>query len=138
MVGWHVSRGASVLTEDEIADVLALGSAKARFAIECNARAKEAYFIQTGERGLSLADPTAMAVALDRSIGPSWSQHLVEIECASELTRGMTIVDRLNVAHDENNRAAWADALEAGNKADICWTFDAPAYKTMLKQALAK
>jgi len=85
---------------------------------------------------LSLADPTAMAVALDRGIGASWSRHLVEIECASELTRGMTIVDRLNVAHDENNRAAWADALEAANQADICWTFDAPAYKAMLKRAL--
>ena len=49
MVGWHVSRGASVLDEAEIADILALGTAKARFAIECNARAKEAYFVQTGE-----------------------------------------------------------------------------------------
>ena len=136
MVGWHVSRGGAVLSDREIEDILALGSTKARFAIECNARAKEAYFIQTGERGLSLADPTAMAVALDRGIGASWSRHLVEIECASELTRGMTIVDRLNVAHDENNRAAWADALEAANQADICWTFDAPAYKAMLKRAL--
>ena len=137
MVGWHVSRGPSVSTDDEIDEILALGTAKARFAIQCNARAKQAYFIQTGERGLSLADPTAMAVALDRNIGTSWSRHLVEIECASELTRGMTIVDRLNVAHDENNRGPWADALAAGNKADICWTFDAAAYKAMLKRALA-
>ena len=69
MVGWHVSRGASVLGEQEIADILALGTPKARFAIECNRRAKEAYSRQTGERGLSLADPTAMAVAIDRTIG---------------------------------------------------------------------
>ena len=55
-----------------------------------------------------------MAVALDRAIGTSWSRHLVEIECASELTRGMTIVDRLNVAADDNNREAWRDALSAG------------------------
>jgi purine nucleosidase len=137
MVGWHVSRGPSVLNDAEVADILALGTAKALFAVECNGRAREAYFVQTGERGLSLADPTAMAVALDRAIGTSWSRHLVEIECASELTRGMTIVDRLNVAHDENNRAAWADALAAEVKADICWTFDAAAYKAMLKRALA-
>jgi len=137
MVGWHVSRGASVLDDAEVADILALGTAKARFAVECNVRAREAYFVQTGERGLSLADPTAMAVALDRDVGTSWSQHLVEIECASELTRGMTIVDRLDVAHDENNHAAWADALAAGVKADICWSYDAAAYKAMLKRALA-
>lgn len=137
MVGWHVSRGASVLGEQEIADILALGTPKARFAIECNGRAKEAYFTQTGERGLSLADPTAMAVAIDRTIGTSWSRHFVEIECGSELTRGMTIVDRLNVAHDASNRIAWRDALKAGVKADICWTFDAAGYKAMLKRSLS-
>ena len=137
MVGWHVSRGAAVLSDSEVAETLALGTAKARFAIDCNARAREAYFTQTGERGLSLADPTAMAVALDRAIGTNWSRHSVEIETQSELTRGMTVVDRLNVNHDANNRLAWGDALEGGVKADICWTFDAAAYKAMLRRALA-
>jgi purine nucleosidase len=138
MVGWHVSRGASVLDEAEIAEFLALGTVKARFAIECNGRAKQAYFVQTGETGLSLADPAAMAVALDRAVGLSWSRHFVEIECASELTRGMTIVDRLNVAADDNNREAWRAALKAGAKADICWTFDSVAFKAMLRRALAR
>jgi len=137
MVGWHVSRGASVLSEAEIADILALDTAKARFAIDCNARAKQAYHLQTGESGLSLADPTAMAVALDPRIGLTWSRHLVEIECASELTRGMTVVDRLNVAADDNNRQAWDATLRSGAKADVCWTFDSPRFKAMLKQALA-
>jgi len=132
MIGWQVSRGPSVLSEDEIGDILALGSAKARFAIECNGRAKEAYFIQTGESGLSLADPTAMAVALDRSIGTEWSRHLVEIECNSELTRGMTIVDRLNVAHDANNALAWKRALDVGVKTDICWTINAARFKALM------
>jgi purine nucleosidase len=137
MVGWQVSRGDSVLSEAEIAQILALGSDKARFAIECNERAKAAYFTQTGERGLSLADPTAMAVALDRSIGARWSRHLVEVECASELTRGMTIVDRLNVAHDANNRAAWKRALDASVTADVCWTLDAARFKALMVEALA-
>jgi purine nucleosidase len=132
MIGWHVSRGPSVLSEEEIAGILALGSAKARFAIGCNERAKEAYFIQTGESGLSLADPTAMAVALDRAIGTEWSRHLVEIECNSELTRGMTIVDRLNVAHDANNAHVWKRALDAGVTADICWAIDAARFKALM------
>jgi purine nucleosidase len=136
MVGWQVSRGPSVLTEKEIADVLALGTAKARFAIECNGRAKEAYFTQTGETGLSLADPTAMAVALDRTIGTEWSRHLVEVECASELTRGMTIVDRLNVTHDASNAAVWKRALDAGVKTDVCWTIDAARFKALMVGAL--
>ena len=136
MVGWQVSRGASVLTEAEIVAILALGTPKARFAIECNGRAKEAYFTQTGETGLSLADPTAMAVALDRTIGTEWSLHLVEIECASELTRGMTIVDRLNVAHDVNNSGAWKRALDANVQTDVCWTIDAARFKAGMIEAL--
>jgi purine nucleosidase len=137
MVGWHVSRGASVLSEAEIADILALGTAKARFAIDCNGRAKQAYHEQTGESGLSLADPTAMAVALDHTVGLSWSRHVVEIECASELTRGMTVVDRLGVSADDNNRQTWRAALASGAKADVCWTFDSARFKAMLKRALA-
>ena len=133
MVGWHVSRGAAVLSDDEVADLVKTGTAKARFAVDCNARAREAYFTQTGERGLSLADPTAMAVALDRNAGTSWSRHRVEIETASELTRGMTVVDRLNVSGDDNNRAIWADA---GPGADICWTLDTYAYRAMLRRSL--
>ena len=49
----------------------------------------------------------------------------------------MTIVDRLNVAHDENNREVWRAAIEGKAKADICWTFDSAAFKAMLKRALA-
>jgi purine nucleosidase len=137
MVGWHVSRGPSVLRDDEIAAIEALGTAKAKFAIESNATAREAYFVQTGEVGLSLADPTAMAVALDRSIGLSWSRHKVAIESESELTRGMTVVDRLNVATDDNNRHVWAAHGAENAGADVLWTLDAAKFKAMLKSALA-
>jgi purine nucleosidase len=137
MIGWQVSRGDSVLSEAEIGEVLAMDTAKARFAIECNTRAQQAYFTQTGESGLSLADPTAMAVALDRSLGTQWSRHFVEVECASELTRGMTIVDRLNVTHDASNRLAWKRALDAGVTTDICWTLDCQGFKSMMMKALA-
>ncbi len=137
MVGWHVSRGGSVLDEEDEAEILALGTAKARFAVQCNARAREAYFEQTGQRGISLADPTCMAVALDRNIGTHWSRHRVEIECASALTRGMTVVDRLNVSGDAVNAPVWAQTVKSGATADICWTFDAAGFKRMLKRALA-
>jgi purine nucleosidase len=136
MVGWHVSRGASVLQDDEIAAIEALGTAKAKFAIESNTTAREAYRVQTGEIGLSLADPTAMAVALDRSIGLSWSRHRVAIESGSELTRGMTVVDRLNVHHDSNNARVWREAAGEHEGADVLWTLDSRRFKAMLKAAL--
>ncbi len=137
MVGWHVSRGPSVLSDDEIASIEALGTAKAKFAIETNSRAREAYRVQTGELGLSLADPTAMAVALDRTIGLSWSRHRVAIETMSELTRGMTVVDRLNVSADANNAGVWRAAAGEHEGADILWTLDSGRFKAMLKAALA-
>jgi purine nucleosidase len=137
MIGWHVSRGPSVLRDDEIAAIEALGTAKAKFAIRTNSTAREAYRTQTGEIGLSLADPTAMAVALDRSIGLSWSRHKVAIESESELTRGMTVVDRLNVSADENNAQVWKAAAGESEGADILWTLDSRRFKAMLKAALA-
>jgi purine nucleosidase len=137
MVGWHVSRGPSVLRYDEIAAIEATGGAKPKFAIECNSRAREAYHVQTGEVGLSLADPTAMAVALDRSIGLSWSRHRIAIECDSELTRGMTVVDRLNVSADDNNAQVWNAAAGENEGADILWTLDSRRFKAMLRAAVA-
>ena len=136
MIGWHVSRGASVLKDDEVAAIEATGTVKAKFAIETNSRAREAYHVQTGEAGLSLADPTAMAVALDRSIGLAWSRHRVAIETTSELTRGMTVVDRLNVSADENNAEVWKAEAGESDGADILWTLDARRFKAMLKAAL--
>jgi purine nucleosidase len=136
MVGWHVSRGPSVLRDDEIAAIQAIGTTKAKFAIDSNSTAREAYRVQTGEVGLSLADPTAMAVALDRSIGLAWSRHRVAIECDSELTRGMTVVDRLNVHHNESNAHVWREAAGDHEGADILWTLDSRRFKAMLKAAL--
>ena len=107
MIGWQVSRGPSVLKDYEIEAVEAIGTAKAKFAINSNIAAREGYRVQTGEIGLSLPDPIAMAIALDRSLGLSWSRHRVAIECDSELTRGMTVVDRLNVSGDANNAKVW-------------------------------
>jgi purine nucleosidase len=137
MVGWHVSRGPSVLSNAEVAEIEALGTKKAHFAMESNSRAREAYRVQTGEVGLSLADPTAMAVALDRSVGLSWSRHRVAIECASDLTRGMTVVDRLGVNSDAINADVWGAAAGQSDGADILWTFDSARFKAILKAALA-
>ena len=137
MVGWQVSRGASVLNDAEVAAIEALGTKKARFAIESNSRAREAYRVQTGEVGLSLADPTAMAIALDRSVELEWSRHRVAIECSSELTRGMTVVDRLGVNSDAINGHVWGAAAGESAGADILWTFDSAKFKSMLNAALA-
>src|SRR5271154_3565891 len=124
LVGWHLCRGEAVLNPSDIQHVLSFGTPVAKFAIECNSRAQQAFLEQSGEHGISLPDPVAMAVALDPSIVTSQSEHFVDVETESELTRGMTVVDRLNVANDQRNRGVWAAQLAGGHKAKVFWTID--------------
>ncbi|HTF25428.1 MAG TPA: nucleoside hydrolase [Candidatus Limnocylindria bacterium] len=136
LVGWHLCRGEAALNPDNIKYVLSIGTPQARFAIECNSRAQEAYFEQTGEHGISLPDPVAMSVALDPTIVTQQSEHYMDVETSSELTLGMTVVDRLNVAANDRNRAVWAPILERSKKAKVCWTIDNNRWKQALYSAL--
>jgi purine nucleosidase len=136
LVGWQTSRGDAVLNDADIARILRFDTAVARFAIECNSRARDAYREQTGEDGISLPDPIAMCIALDPTVGTQWSKHYVEVETHSDLTRGMSVVDRLNVAADERNQTAWAAALRKGSKTRVCWTIDTRRWKEALFSAL--
>jgi len=136
LAGWHLCRGDAVLGQRDIDHITTIDGPLARFAIDCNRRAREAYREQTGEDGISLPDPVAMALAIDRSIGTKWSRHRVKIETVSELTRGMTVVDRLGVADSESNRAAWGDLVGRPANADVCWTIDAARWKALLYRTL--
>jgi len=135
LIGWQLCRGDAVLREPDIAHVEGFKTKLAAFAIECNNHARAAYNVQTGEDGISLPDPVAMCIALDPTVGIEWSEHYVEVETQSELTRGMTVVDHLNVAEDERNRALWAPALD-GSKAKVCWSIDNQRWKEALYAAL--
>jgi purine nucleosidase len=136
LIGWHLCRGGAILSQAEIEKVLGFKTKLADFAIECNSHARTALKTQTGEDGICLPDPVAMCLALDPTIGAVWSEHYVEVETQSELSRGMSIVDRLNVAGDERNRAVWADAIRGGRKAKVCWEIDNDRWKKSLYGAL--
>src|SRR5256886_11201809 len=68
LVGWHLCRGEAALNPNDIKHVLSFGTPQARFAIECNSRAQEAYFEQTGERGISYAVFCLKKITLDPTI----------------------------------------------------------------------
>jgi len=136
LVGWQTSRGDAVLNEADIANILGFNNALAHFAIECNSHARHAYKVQTGEDGISLPDPVAMTIALDPTVGTQWSDHYVDVEIQSELTRGMTVVDRLNVAADGRNQVVWAPVLQKGKKTKVCWTIDTSRWKQALFKTL--
>jgi purine nucleosidase len=136
LIGWHLCRAEAVLRPSDVSHAESLKTPLAHFAIECNSHARSAYKVQTGEGGICLPDPVAMCLALDPSVGNSWSEHYVEVETQSELTRGMTVVDKLNVGDDERNRAVWEPAIRNSRKAKVCWTIDNARWKQALYDAL--
>jgi purine nucleosidase len=135
MIGWQLCRGEANLGEDDIAHVRSINTKLAHYSIDINCTAMEANRIQSGEIGIALPDPVAMAVAIDPTIAIEASDHLVEIECASELTRGMTVVDRLNVAKDERNRGIWS-TMKDQVATRVVWRIDIARWKELLYRCL--
>ena len=120
MVGWQLCRGAAIFCPEDIAGLKAMRTKLADFAVVCNSTAMEAIRTQTGEIGISLPDPVAMGILLQPDLCLASSEHYVQIETAGEFTRGMTVVDRLNVTQDQRNRTLWLPAHQVP-PAHICW-----------------
>jgi inosine-uridine nucleoside N-ribohydrolase len=137
MVGWQLCCGDAVLHQQDIDRVLALNNPIAEFAIRSNSTAAQAFFTQTGQRGISLPDPVAMGIALNPALCTSSSKHYVQIEVGSELTRGMTVVDRLDVAADPRNKNVWGTAIERNRRVEVCWSLDVAKWKELLFSSLA-
>jgi len=136
LVGWHLCRGAAVIDAADIERIKELGSDLGNFAIECNSTAGAAFFEQTGEHGISLPDPVAMGIALDPRLVESSSNHYVDVEIRSELTRGMTVVDRLGVASNTRNRHIWEDLVKNPPNAKVHWSMNIAGWKSMLFELL--
>jgi purine nucleosidase len=135
MIGWQLSRFDAVINKHEIAAIEQLQNPLAEFAIRCNSTAATAYHMQTGEFGISLPDPIAMAILLDPELSLDSSMHFVDIETASDLTRGMTVVDRLNVSGDARNHDVWNEAVRS-SKIKVCWTLNVAGWKSALMKSL--
>jgi purine nucleosidase len=137
LVGWQLSRGPAVVNGREIEEILALGTRFGEFAVHANDTAAKAYQTQTGEVGIALPDPTAMAILLDPALSLVSTQHYVDVQIDSGITRGMSVVDKLGVAADQRNRAAWSEVVDRGRKHSVVWEMDIPGWKKALFQALA-
>lgn len=118
MIGHEHSLHDSVLTQEELDELRMLGPLAA-LAVDCNAAAFRASTEWLREPGLTQPDPVAMAVALDPTICTIRERCYVEVETRSELTRGMTVVDRWGVLNQSAN-------------IDICYAIDSTRWKALL------
>jgi purine nucleosidase len=137
MVGWELCRNDANLRPTDIDHIRTFGNPLADFTIDSNAVAMQANFKQSGEIGIALPDPVCMAVALDPdTVVTRMSEHYVQVECDSDLTRGMTVVDQLGVTNDHFN-PAWATLHKNhAPKVKVCWGIDIPRWKAMLYQTI--
>jgi purine nucleosidase len=133
LVGWQLSRETAVVNGAEIKQLLAMGTPLADFAVRCNDTAARAYKTQTGEEGIALPDPVAMAILLDPSIVLEASDHYMDVQVDSGITRGMSVVDRLGVAKDSRNQDVWR---EVPVKHKVIWKIDNSKWKQALRRAL--
>ena len=139
MVGWHLCRFSAALNQKEIDSLLATKKPLAEFAVFSNSIAAESYHTQTGEYGICLPDPTAMGIAIDPKLCIDGTEHFVEIETESELNRGFTLVDKLNVAHDSRNIDIWGPTIQSQpRKIHVCWTMNVPAWKKSMFSLLTE
>ena len=123
MVGWEICRGEAGLDRAEQEALRAIDTPLAHFFLDCNATALEAIRRQSGSARLQLPDPTAMAVALDREgVVTRSSRHYVEVEADSPLTRGMSVVDSLDVTGRPPN-------------VEVVWEIDVAVFKRMIFDA---
>jgi purine nucleosidase len=136
MIGWQLSRFDAVLEVADIQRILNLDNALAHFAIRCNSVGQAAYHLQTGEVGISLPDPVAMAILLNPALSLSSSKHWVHVETSHGIMRGMTLVDRLGVAGDQRNAGTWAPTVSHGRPVEICWKLDVVGWKKALFDSL--
>jgi purine nucleosidase len=136
MIGWELCRGEATLSGEEMDRVRGFETPVACFAMDCNTSALAAARLQSNEPGLPLPDPVAMAVAIDPSICTRSSQHYVDVETEGDLTRGMTVVDHLDVADDERNAPLWRPLIDRDRNARVCWEIDVPRWKELLYSVL--
>lgn len=139
MVGWELCRGEANLLDSDIDYCKnTLNNVYSNFTVDCNIHALQTNREWLGDPGIGLPDPVAMAVAIDPDIAIRKSTHYVDVECDGTLTRGMTVVDQLNVTpRPTGNVAPWQPLVgRGGPNVTVCWEIDVARWKALLYDCL--
>lgn len=124
LVGWDVSTRSAVVDEARRAEIRALGTDVANFALDVQATLLGFPWDQLRLKGPDLPDPIAMAHAIDPA--PATMEHLgVDIAIGSDPMRGTLIVDYFGFGGIPKNAHVVVDYPE-------------PAFFSMLTELLGK
>ncbi len=102
-VGWDISRRFAVIEKDVAADLRSIGTPLAEFCLDIQSVVAEFCDSETKLSGFDLPDPIAMAYAIDPAVATQTAALHLAVETESELTRGMVVMDLLDLLHREPN-----------------------------------
>ena len=97
MVGWDISYRFATFDAQDSTRLRAIGTPLAEFCVDIQSVLNSYALQETQLAGFDLPDPIAMAVALDPAVATQIKFLHVDIETASELCRGQTVVDHLGM-----------------------------------------
>jgi len=112
MVGWDVSHKHATFTAEEAAELRSV-SDLAAYCVDIQAALRRFGIEYLKQDGFDLPDPIAMAVALEPDVATVVKRLRVDVETKSELTRGSTVVDHLQVTGKEPNADVVLEASRA-------------------------
>jgi len=97
MVGWEICMRYAVLGESEYREIEAMRTKEAEFFIAVNRQVRKYHKRVRGVDATECPDSVTMSIVLDRKVANKVFPKYVEVDNQSELSRGATIVDDLNV-----------------------------------------
>ena len=109
-VGWDISRFFAVVAPDLADELRALGTPLAEFCIDIQCVVAAFCATETKLAGFDLPDPIAMAYAIDPSIATEARRLHLAVETASDLTRGMVVMDVLGLTGNAPNATVVTNA----------------------------
>lgn len=121
MVGWDVSQRFATFNDEEAEKIRSV-SPLGQFCVDIQRCLREFGMNELKLVGFDLPDPIAMAVALDPEVATVTKRLHVAVETRSELTRGATVVDHLEITGQEPNAEV---VLEASRERFLRALYDA-------------
>jgi purine nucleosidase len=103
LVGWDISRRHAVISPDEAASLRAIGTPLAEMCVDIQRVLTTFSLEETRLAGFDLPDPIAMAYAIDPAVATETRRVHCAVECDSELTRGMVVMDLLGLSDRQPN-----------------------------------
>ena len=124
MVGWDISRKFAAFNDADADTLLAIGTEKARVAVESQAVLREFCRNTTGVDGFDLPDPIAVAAAINPNVVTESVRYAVSVCCNDGPTRGMTILSDRHMG-------------DAPKSTEVATHVDRDLFVDMLREALA-